>query len=53
MNESLDKVLMIHHNIRGVWAWTGGHADGDSDLLHVAIKGSKRRKGDTKYSPSI
>ncbi len=27
---------MIHHNIRNTWAWTGGHADGDPDLLAVA-----------------
>lgn len=38
MNKQLDKVLLVHHNIRNVWAWTEGHADGDSDLLHVAIK---------------
>ncbi len=29
---------MIHHNIYKTWAWTGGHADGDPDLIHVAIK---------------
>lgn len=22
------KVLMAHHNLYRVWAWTGGHADG-------------------------
>jgi len=38
LNNSLDKALMIHHNIRNSWAWTGGHADGDSDLLSVAIR---------------
>jgi hypothetical protein len=37
MNEKLNKVLMIHHNIYKTWAWTGGHADGDTDLLEVAI----------------
>lgn len=41
MNKSLDRVLMVHHNIRNTWAWTGGHMDGDSDLLHVAIKEAK------------
>jgi hypothetical protein len=25
MNRELDKVLMVHHNIRNTWAWTGGH----------------------------
>lgn len=45
MNSKLDKVLMIHHNIRNAWAWTGGHADGDGDLLHVAIKEAKEETG--------
>ncbi|MCL2378586.1 MAG: NUDIX hydrolase [Defluviitaleaceae bacterium] len=38
LNKSLDKALFIHHNIRDVWAWTGGHADGDSNLLDVATR---------------
>jgi 8-oxo-dGTP pyrophosphatase MutT (NUDIX family) len=45
MNKSLDKVLMIHHNIRNTWAWTGGHVDGDTDFLHVAIKEAKEETG--------
>ena len=45
MNKSLDKVLMIHHNIRNTWAWTGGHVDGDIDFLHVAIKEAKEETG--------
>ncbi len=47
MNKELDKVLMIHHNIRNTWAWTGGHVDGDSDFLHVAIKEAKEETGIT------
>lgn len=38
VNQSRDKVLMVHHNIYNAWSWTGGHADGDRDLLHVAKK---------------
>lgn len=38
VNKERTKVLMIHHNIYKTWAWTGGHADGDGNLLHVAIK---------------
>lgn len=45
MNQSLDKVLMVHHNIRNTWSWTGGHADGDADLLHVAVKEAKEETG--------
>ncbi len=45
MNEALDKVLMVHHNIRNVWAWTGGHVDGDSNFLQVSIKEAKEETG--------
>lgn len=45
MNESLDKVLMVHHNIYDTWAWTGGHADGEADLLQVAVKEAKEETG--------
>ena len=51
MNESLDKVLMVHHNIRNTWAWTGGHVDGDTDFLHVAIKEAKEETGIIKVKP--
>lgn len=45
LNEGLDKVLMVHHNIRDTWGWTGGHADGDTDFLYVAIKEAKEESG--------
>jgi 8-oxo-dGTP pyrophosphatase MutT (NUDIX family) len=51
MNKSLDKVLLVHHNIRNVWAWTGGHADGDDDLLHVSIKEATEETGITNVVP--
>lgn len=53
MNPSLDKVLMVHHNIRNTWAWTGGHADGDENLLQVAIKEAKEETGINNVSPLI
>ena len=39
------KVLMIYHNIYKSWAWTGGHCDGDGDLMHVALKEAKEETG--------
>lgn len=51
MNKELTKVLMIHHNIYNTWAWTGGHADGDEDLLYVAIKEAKEETGVTSIEP--
>lgn len=45
VNKNRDKVLMVHHNIFNSWSWTGGHADGDEDLLFVAIKEVKEETG--------
>lgn len=45
MNKTLDKVLMVYHNIRSAWALPGGHADGEADLMHVAIKEAKEETG--------
>ena len=36
INKNRDKTLMVHHNIFNSWSITGGHADGDHDLIHVA-----------------
>ena len=45
VNKERTKVLMIHHNIYKTWAWTGGHADGDGDLIHVAVKEAVEETG--------
>ena len=45
LNKALDKILMIHHNIYNTWTWTGGHADGDDDMLKVALKEAKEETG--------
>ncbi len=47
LNPSLDKILMIHHNIYNTWAWTGGHCDGEVDLLKTALKEAKEETGVT------
>ena len=51
MNRELNKTLMIHHNIYDAWGWTGGHADGDRDLLEVAIKEAIEETGISKILP--
>jgi 8-oxo-dGTP pyrophosphatase MutT (NUDIX family) len=61
VNKNRDKVLMIHHNIYNSWCWTGGHADGEEDLLLVALNEAKEETGvnniftvnDTIYSLDI
>lgn len=45
VNKERTKVLMIHHNIYKTWSWTGGHADGDGNLLHVAVKEAVEETG--------
>ena len=45
VNKEKTKVLMIYHNIYNSWAWPGGHADGESDLLGTAIREVKEETG--------
>ena len=44
-NPRRDKILMVHHNIYNHWAWTGGHADGESDLRAVALREAMEEAG--------
>ena len=53
MNKTLDKVLLVHHNIRNVWSWTGGHADGDENLLYVSLKEATEETGIINIHPLI
>jgi ADP-ribose pyrophosphatase YjhB (NUDIX family) len=45
VNKTRDKALMVHHNIYNSWSWTGGHADGEEDLLGVAIREVQEETG--------
>ena len=45
------KVLMAHHDLYRVWAWTGGHADGDGDLLAVALREAREETGAVHVRP--
>ena len=51
LNEKLDKVLMVYHNLYNSWGWTGGHADGDGDLLAVAMKEAREETGVQHFRP--
>ena len=39
------EVLMAYHNLYDSWAWLGGHADGESDMLAVALKEVREESG--------
>lgn len=39
------KVLMAYHNLYDSWAWLGGHADGERDLLAVAKREVQEESG--------
>lgn len=45
VNSTRTKVLMAYHNIYRSWAWLGGHADGEQDLLQVAIREVQEESG--------
>jgi len=51
VNKAKDKVLMIHHNIYNSWSWVGGHADGEEDLLAVALQELKEETGVKNIHP--
>lgn len=51
VNADGTKVLMAHHNLYKVWAWTGGHADGDPDLLAVALRETREETGVVHVRP--
>ncbi len=51
VNADVSKVLFVHHDIYKVWAWTGGHADGDPDLLNVALNEAREETGVVHVRP--
>ncbi len=51
LNKERTKILMIYHKIYNSWAWTGGHSDGDNDLLYVAMKEAKEETGIKNVKP--
>lgn len=45
VNPRRTKALMAYHNIYHSWSWLGGHADGEEDLLKVALKEVREESG--------
>jgi len=42
---------MAYHRLYDSWAWLGGHADGDRDLLAVALREVREESGLTEVRP--
>jgi len=45
VNPAHTKVLMLYHNIYNSWSWPGGHADGEENLLCVALREVQEETG--------
>lgn len=51
VNSRRNRVIMVYHKLYDSWAWTGGHADGDENLLNVAIKEAREETGAEHIRP--
>lgn len=47
------QVLMAYHNLYDSWAWLGGHADGETNLLAVALREVQEESGLTRVHPVL
>lgn len=45
VSQDRQKVLLAYHNIFHAWTWLGGHADGERDLLAVALREVREESG--------
>lgn len=45
LNKDKTKALIMHHAKLNMWVQLGGHCDGDSDVLNVAIKEAQEESG--------
>lgn len=45
------RVLLAYHNLYDSWAWLGGHADGERDLLAVAVREVQEESGLASVRP--
>jgi 8-oxo-dGTP pyrophosphatase MutT (NUDIX family) len=45
VNPARTHVLLTHHRKLGTWLQVGGHCDGDSDTLYVALREAREESG--------
>ncbi len=51
VNRERTKVLMAYHNLYDSWSWLGGHADGEGNLLDVALREVREESGIVHVRP--
>ena len=51
INRQHTKILMAYHNIYKSYSWLGGHADGDKNLLRVALREVREESGLVHLKP--
>ena len=51
VNPQRSKTLMVYHRLYDSWSWTGGHADGEEDLLAVALREVREETGVQRLRP--
>ena len=51
LNPAMDKTLMVHHHLFHTFTWTGGHADGEENLLYTAIREAREETGVQQVYP--
>lgn len=51
VNPDRTKLLLCYHKLYDSWAWLGGHADGDRDLLQTAIREVREESGLSSVRP--
>ena len=51
VNKKRTKALLLHHRKLNRWMQTGGHADGEFDLLSVALREAKEESGLSRIEP--
>jgi 8-oxo-dGTP pyrophosphatase MutT (NUDIX family) len=49
INPAKNAVLMTHHKKLNMWLQLGGHADGDKNLVNVALRESKEESGFSNF----
>ena len=51
VNPQRTRTLMVYHRLYDSWSWAGGHADGEEDLLAVALREVREETGLQRLRP--